>query len=55
MQVLIPYLLTKITKKKHWPISFIFVAESLFKSYWYLRKSEWLKYTTEVTITQVRE
>ncbi len=35
---------------------FFIVAESLFKSYWWLRLSEWLMFdTTKVTINQVRE
>ncbi len=52
--VVIPYLLAKITNNNTG--LFFIVAESLFKSYWWLRLSELLMFdTTKVTINKVRE
>ncbi len=53
-QVVIPYLLAKIENNNTG--LFFIVAESLFKSYWWLRLSERHMFdTTKVTINQVRE
>ncbi len=54
VSIVIPYLLAKITNNNTG--LFFIVAESLFKSYWWLRLSEWLMFdTTKVTINKVRE